>query len=77
MDQAWFSHLVPVIRKADFLVETQLLMTPSAQHNLVKLLFLTLQLAEKPSLLTMLICSKAEGKMMLNTFLGNPISLEL
>ena len=70
MDQEWISHLLPVTSKADVLVETQLLMRPSAQHNLVNLPPLTLQLAEKPPLLKILMCSKAEGKRMF--ILGKP-----
>ena len=56
MDRAWLGHLLPVISEPDILVETQLQSRSAAQHNLVKHSPpLTLQLAEKPLYLTMLI----------------------
>ena len=81
LDLEWFCHLLPVISEPDILVETQLLARSGAQHNLVKLPHsppLTLQLAEKPPNLIMLIWEYAVQQMEKRCSVwGNPVIRKL
>ena len=81
LDLEWFCHLLPVISQPDILVETQLLSRSGAQHNLVKLPHspsLTLQLAEKPPILIMLMWEYAVLQMEKRCSVwGNPVIRKL